>query len=47
MIHNLLSKIVAGIMLFCALPVFSQLQEPNQPVNLIIDSDMAIDTDDV
>src|SRR6185312_7063379 len=27
--------------------LFSQLQEPTPPVNLIIDSDMAIDADDV
>src|SRR5712675_84235 len=28
-------------------PLFAQLQEPTPPVNLIIDSDMAIDADDV
>ena len=28
-------------------PLFSQLQEPSPPVNLIIDSDIAIDADDV
>ena len=27
--------------------LFAQLQEPSPPVNLIIDSDMAIDADDV
>ena len=30
-----------------AAPLFAQLQEPSPPVNLIIDSDIAIDADDV
>ena len=33
--------------LLMTLPSFSQLQEPTQPVNVIIDSDMSLDADDV
>lgn len=35
------------LLLSCTLPAFAQLQEPSPPVNLIIDSGMAIDVDDV
>src|SRR2546427_1546448 len=38
---------LACLGLFFALPLFAQLQEPSPPVNLIIDSDMAVDADDV
>ena len=38
---------LACFLLFSAIPLFAQLQEPVQPVNLIIDSDMASDVDDV
>ena len=38
---------LACFLLFFAISLFAQLQEPVQPVNLIIDSDMASDVDDV
>src|SRR5436309_4814707 len=34
-------------MLLVTLPLLSQLQEPTPPVNVIIDSDMSLDSDDV
>ena len=43
---RLLSSITF-LMLMFASPLFAQLQEPSQPINLIIDSDMAINVDDV
>src|SRR5438309_7341085 len=39
--------LLACLLLLFALPLFAQLQEPSRPINLIIDSDMAIDVDDV
>jgi len=41
------SCLLACLFLFSASPVFSQLSTPTQPVNIIIDSDMAISVDDV
>jgi len=38
---------LACFLLFSAIPLFAQLQEPVQPVNLIIDSDMESEVDDV
>lgn len=43
-------SLAAMLVLFlvsAAAPLFAQLQEPSPPVNLIIDSDIAIDADDV
>src|SRR5260370_18775600 len=39
--------VFACLMLFSEIHVFGQLQTPTQPVNIIIDSDMAISADDV
>ena len=41
------SCLLASLLLFSASPGFSQLSTPTQPVNIIMDSDMAISVDDV
>src|SRR5262245_26714265 len=41
------SGALACWLLFSAIPAFSQLQTPVPPVNIIIDSDMAVSADDV
>src|SRR5215470_16806818 len=38
---------LACLLFFCGTRVFGQLQDPVPPVNIIIDSDMAISADDV
>ena len=45
--RRLLSTIVlTSCWLLAAIPLFAQLTEPVQPVNIIIDSDMSLDADD-
>src|SRR5207237_9430824 len=44
---RLLSSALFTSLVLLSSPLFAQLQEPSPPVNLIIDSDMAIDADDV
>jgi len=44
---RLLSSALFTCLVLLSSPLFAQLQEPSPPVNLIIDSDMAIDADDV
>lgn len=43
----LTSATLALSMLWACCPLFAQLQEPTPPINLIIDSDMSLDADDV
>ena len=45
--HPLSSFVLACLFSFFAIPAIAQLQEPTQPVNIIIDSDMSSDVDDV
>ena len=47
MIRLVTSATVTVLVLLFSNSVFAQLQEPSPPINLIIDSDMAIDADDV
>src|SRR5207248_9619266 len=39
--------VFAYLVLSSAMPLLAQLQEPTRPVNIIIDSDMTLDADDV
>jgi len=43
----LIATVFTLFMLLVSSPIRAQLQEPSPPVNVIIDSDMAIDVDDV
>src|SRR5260370_38640315 len=38
---------MACLLLFSAIPLFSQLQDPVAPVNIIFDDDMSMSVDDV
>ena len=43
----LVSATFALSIMLVSCPLFAQLQEPTPPVNVIIDSDMSLDSDDV
>ncbi|PYY16287.1 MAG: hypothetical protein DMG61_04685 [Acidobacteria bacterium] len=45
--HPLSSFVFACLLSVFAIPAVAQLQEPTQPINIIIDSDMSSDVDDV